>query len=342
MSDARDILSVMELGVSYGSAPALRGVSLEVRAGEIVGIVGESGSGKSTLLRAVAGLLAPTAAMGGSIRLEGRELAGAQPRELRALRGSAVSYLFQNAERSFDPLFTVGAQFDEVMRAHEGAAANAPAGKAARDGRGRPRGDEHAGARGGQGAREQRRVRQRAALARMGFTDPDRVLAALPSELSGGMAQRVALAFALAGSPRLLLADEPTSALDADAQERVLELLRELNDQEGLAILMVSHDIELVARFASRLIVMHEGRIVETGPSEQVMREPQDPYTRELIAAIPRATGAIEVEQLGARWADRPAAGFQGACASAPTRTDAAARADRSVSKGGPDAPRSR
>ena len=314
MSETRDILSVQELSVAYGSAPALRAVSLEVRAGEIAGIVGESGSGKSTLLRAVAGLLAPSVQVTGSIRLEGRELAGARPRELRALRGSTVSYLFQNAERSFDPLFTIGAQFDEVMRAHEGRA-----------------------------SRDQRRARQCAALSRMGFTDPDRVLAALPSELSGGMAQRVALAFALAGSPRLLLADEPTSALDVDAQERVLELLRELNEQEGLAIIMVSHDIDLVARFASRLIVMHEGRIVETGPSEQVMREPQDPYTRELIAAIPRATGAVEVEQLGARQAGGMVKADEAARhAGISTRIDEAARVNHATSKGGPDAPRSR
>lgn len=271
MHDERDILNVTDLDVSYGSASAVRGVSLAVGAGEIVGIVGESGSGKSTLLRAVAHLLPPAARINaGSIAFAGRDITRSSAREMRSLRGNALSYLFQNAERSFDPLFTIGAQFDEVMRAQQ---------------------------------RENMRSHQRTALERMGFADPDRVLASLPSELSGGMCQRVALAFALAASPQLLLADEPTSSLDGQAQARVIELLRELNEQEGLAILMVSHDIELVASFASRIIVMHEGRIVETGTSVQIMNDPQDPYTRSLIAAIPHATGVVNVEPLGARHA---------------------------------------
>lgn len=271
MHDERDILRVNDLDVSYGSVPAVHGVSLAVGAGEIVGIVGESGSGKSTLLRAVAHLLPPAARIdAGSIVFAGRDITRAGAREMRSLRGSALSYLFQNAERSFDPLFTIGAQFDEVMREQR---------------------------------RENMRSLQRVAFERMGFADPDRVLAALPSELSGGMCQRVALAFALAASPRLLLADEPTSSLDEQAQARVIELLRELNEQEGLSILMVSHDIELAASFASRIIVMHEGRIVETGTSAQIMNDPQDLYTRSLIAAIPHAMGAVNVELLGARHA---------------------------------------
>ncbi len=297
MHDERDILNVTDLDVSYGSALAVHDVSLAVGAGEIVGIVGESGSGKSTLLRAVAHLLPPTARIdAGSIVFAGRDITRASAREMRSLRGNALLYLFQNAERSFDPLFTIGAQFDEVMRAHEGAA-NVRAGKALRGG----------GHRDGRTTRAQQhetmRSHQRTALERMGFADPDRVLASLPSELSGGMCQRVALAFALAASPQLLLADEPTSSLDGQAQARVIELLRELNEQEGLAILMVSHDIELVASFASRIIVMHEGRIVETRTSAQIMNDSQDLYTRSLIAAIPHATGAVNVEPLGARHA---------------------------------------
>lgn len=297
MHDERDILNVIDLDVSYGSALAVRGVSLAVGAGEIVGIVGESGSGKSTLLRAVAHLLPPAARIeAGSIAFAGRDITRSSAREMRSLRGNALSYLFQNAERSFDPLFTIGAQFDEVVRAHEGAE-NARAGKVLRGGSSRNERTMRAQ------QRENMRSRQRVALERMGFADPDRVLASLPSELSGGMCQRVALAFALAASPQLLLADEPTSSLDGQAQARVIELLRELNEQEGLAILMVSHDIELVASFASRIIVMHEGRIVEAGTSAQIMNDPQDPYTRSLIAAIPHATGAVNVEPLGARHA---------------------------------------
>lgn len=335
MHDERDILSVTDLDVSYGSVSAVRGVSLAVGAGEIVGIVGESGSGKSTLLRAVAHLLPPAARIdAGSIAFAGRDITRASAREMRSLRGSALSYLFQNAERSFDPLFTIGAQFDEVMRAHEGAA-NVRAGKALRggslrDGAGSASRD---GRRMRDQQREKMRGRQQAALERMGFADPDRVLTSLPSELSGGMCQRVALAFALAASPQLLLADEPTSSLDGQAQARVIKLLRELNEQEGLAILMVSHDIELVASFASRIIVMHEGRIVETGESARIMNDPQDPYTRSLIAAIPHVMGTVNVEPLGARHARSSSS--EPPHATDATEAAAAARATDSTSKGG-------
>lgn len=273
VKNAQNILTVRDLVVSYQGVAAVQGVSLEVSAGEIVGIVGESGSGKSTLLRAVAHLLAPTARIEkGSIAFAGHDITRAHAREMRSLRGSSISYLFQNAERSFDPLFTIGAQFDEVMRAH------------------------------GYSPRSERTVmrdRQLAALARMGFTDPERVLASYPFELSGGMCQRVALAFALAGSPQLLLADEPTSSLDDKAQARVVDLLSTLNAQDALAILVVSHDIDLVARFARRIIVMYEGRIVEAGTSAQIMNDPQDPYTQALIEAIPRVCGEMHIEQLG-------------------------------------------
>lgn len=309
----RDILTVQGLSVSHGSDIALRDVSLVVQQAEIVGVVGESGSGKSTLLRAVAGLLPPSACMTGTACLEGSELTHVRPKELRSIRGSTVSYLFQNAERSFDPLFTIGSQFDEVMRAHERADRSVDASDPSRS-------DSMRGARR-KVAREQRQARQVEALERMGFSDPDRILGALPSELSGGMAQRVALAFALAGSPRLLLADEPTSALDTAAQGRVLELLREMNEQEGLAILVVSHDIDLVAQFASRIIVMHEGRIVEEGSSSRIMNDPHEPYTRELIAAIPRVLGEIEVERLGACHAPSADGSYMSESMSSPGRS---------------------
>jgi ABC-type dipeptide/oligopeptide/nickel transport system ATPase component len=273
MSTAQNILTVCDLTVLYQSIPAVQGVSLEVGSGEIVGIVGESGSGKSTLLRAVAHLLAPTAHIEkGSIAFAEQDITHVRARKMRSLRGASISYLFQNAERSFDPLFTIGAQFDEVMRAHT---------------------------RSGRLDRAALRTHQHSALCRMGFRDPERVLVSYPFELSGGMCQRVALAFALAGSPQLLLADEPTSSLDRDAQARVIDLLRTLNTQENLAILVVSHDIDLLARFAHRIIVMHEGRIVEAGTSAQIMNDPQDPYTQALIEAIPRVCGEMHIEQLG-------------------------------------------
>ncbi|MBS5501901.1 MAG: ABC transporter ATP-binding protein [Eggerthella sp.] len=288
MSDPHNMLSVQGLSVSYGDAQVLHDVSLELASGEIVGIVGESGSGKSTLLRAIAGLLAPSAKItAGSIAFEerllaegvdqakqaGAEAARGRTRQMRALQGSAISYLFQNAQGSFDPLFTIGAQFNEIMRTH--------------------------------GDRGDLAARQCEALMRVGFLDPERILHAYPFELSGGMAQRVALAFALAGSPRLLLADEPTSALDTDAQEAVIELMRRLNVEEALAIAFVSHDIELVASVASRMVVMLEGRIVESGTSQRIMQDPCDPYTKGLIAAIPHATRAVSVEPIGGAHAAR-------------------------------------
>lgn len=249
------ILSVRNLSVSYGDMQALRDVSIDVAPGEMVGLVGESGSGKSTLLRAVARLLPPAARVEGGLWYEGRNLAEVSSRVMSRLRGGEISYLFQNGEQSLDPLFTIGQQFDEVLRAHGG---------------------------------HSDRAYERALLRRMGFEDAERVLDALPCELSGGMGQRVALAFALATSPRLLLADEPTSALDGVAQARVTALMRALNEQEGLAVLMVSHDIDLVASMTERLYVMHDGRIVEEGPSAQVLANPRAPYTRELVASIPR------------------------------------------------------
>lgn len=255
---AEHILAVQGLGVSYGDALALRDVSLTVCAGEVVGVVGESGSGKSTLLRAVAHLLPPTAVVtGGSVAFGGRDITEAPRRLMAQLRGTDIAYLFQNGESSLDPLFTVGQQFDEVMRSH--------------------------------GSRPDR-TRQRTLLRRMGFEDDERVLDALPCQLSGGQCQRVALAFALAGHPKLLLADEPTSALDGEAQARVVALLRDLNERERLAVLLVSHDIDLVASLSDTLCVMRDGCVVEEGPTAQVMESPRAAYTRELIASVPRLT----------------------------------------------------
>lgn len=261
----QNLLSVERLSVSFGGASALRDVSLKLAQGQVLAVVGESGSGKTTLLRSVTRLLAPGAQVdGGSIRFEGVDLLQLKPREMAALRGGRISYLFQNAQLSLDPLFTVERQFREVLRAH-----GLPAEIAL----------------------------MQEALRRVGFDEPDRVLGCLPSQLSGGMAQRVALAFALAGRPRLLLADEPTSALDASSQEQVMGLLRQLNQAEGMAILLVTHDIQLAATFAQRMVVMHRGVVVEEGLSAEVMTAPKHPYTRQLIAAVPRPVPEGEAPQ---------------------------------------------
>lgn len=271
-SSNEEVLTIRDLGVCYGGARAVDGIGLSVHRGEVVGIVGESGSGKSTVLNAIAGLLPRTAEVcKGSIRCGEVDVLSAGEKKKRALLGKEIGYLFQNAEGSFDPLFTIGSQFDEALKS------NADVRK----------------------DRRERLTTMKEALARVGLDDTDRVLRALPSELSGGMCQRAALAITLAQNPRILLADEPTSALDVRTQEMVVGILKRLNHEDGLSILMVSHDIDLVASFAHRIVVMRNGRVVESGPSEKVMTDPQHPYTRELIAAIPRACGEIEVTELG-------------------------------------------
>lgn len=272
MSNSEEILTVQGLCVRYFGAQALSNVDLSVKRGEVVGIVGESGSGKSTLLKAIAGLLPQTAAVtSGSVELDGIDLLERDGKEMRAMRGSEIGFLFQDTEGSFDPLFTIKKQFDEVMNAHR------------REPKDRCECD---------------RI-QRKALDLVGLRDADRILSSLPSELSGGMCQRVALAMILALSPDILLADEPTSALDVTSQKRVMDILRTLNVEEGLSILMVSHDIDLIGSIADRIVVMHNGRIVEEGLTTQVMNDPVDPYTRELIAATPHLEGEVEIEALG-------------------------------------------
>lgn len=269
MSNSEEILTVQGLCVRYFDAQALGDIDLSVKRGEVVGIVGESGSGKSTLLKAIAGLLPKTAKVtSGSVELDGIDLLD---RDGKEMRGSEIGFLFQDTEGSFDPLFTIKKQFDEVMGAHRRKPKN----------------------------RDEWDCIQRKALDLVGLRDADRILSSLPSELSGGMCQRVALAMILALSPDILLADEPTSALDVASQKRVMDILRALNAEEGLSILMVSHDIDLIGSIADRIVVMHNGRIVEEGLTAQVMNDPVDPYTRELIAATPHLEGQVDIEALG-------------------------------------------
>ncbi|MDO5335424.1 MAG: ABC transporter ATP-binding protein [Coriobacteriia bacterium] len=250
------LLEVEGLGVSYGRVRALGPVSFEVRAGQVVGIVGESGSGKSTLLRAIARLLPPQARVAeGDVRFAGQSLLALREADMRRLRGGKLSYLFQNGQLSLDPLFSVEDQFDEVLAAH---------------------------------GREMGRSEKVAVLESLGIDDVEHVLSSLPSELSGGLCQRVAIAFALAGEPLLLLADEPTSALDVDSRNQVGGLLRRLKNERDMAILLVGHDIEFVASLSDYLLVMRDGRVLESGDPQTVLKNPSHPYTRELIASIPR------------------------------------------------------
>lgn len=272
MRSTNNILSIQDLGVSYGGIQVLSDIGLTVQSGEIVGIVGESGSGKSTLLKAITRLLPKSAHLTArSLYYEDVNLTTLSNKTMRSLRGSDIGFLFQDAQESLDPLFTIKRQFDEVLKAHTKLKLT----------------------------KEKMLQIQKHALERVGLMDTTRILQSLPSELSGGMCQRVIIAFALALSPRILLADEPTSALDSDTQRRIVDILCTLNREEGLSLLIVSHDIDFVASLAHKIVVMRDGHIVESGSCEQIIGNPQNPYTRELIDAIPRLQGTLDVIPLG-------------------------------------------
>ena len=258
------IISVSDLDVSYGDVQAACGVTFEVAPGEILGLVGESGSGKSSVLRALAGLLGRAGRIsGGHALFEGRDLAALPAKELALLRGSKLAYVFQDPTSSLDPLFRVGDQFDECLRAHDIAR--------------------------GAGMR----ALECDLLREMGFDDPERVLSSFPHNLSGGMCQRVVLAFSIACNPRLLLADEPTSALDVAAQKQVSRLLLRIRDEHGVSMVVVSHNMAAISLVADRIGVMYRGRLVEIGRRDKILGAPEHPYTRNLIAAIPRTDGSL-------------------------------------------------
>ena len=266
LTSVEPLLAIRDLSVGLrsrsGVTPLVRGVSLDVRPGERVGLVGESGSGKSLTLLAAMGLLAgsPVEVTGGSVRLGGTELVGAPDRVLRGFRGSQIAMIYQDPMTSLDPVQRVGAQIAEGLRAH-GASRR--------------------------GAQE----RTLAVLAEVQLPDPARLARAYPHELSGGMRQRVMIAAALAGNPRLLLADEPTTALDVTIQRQILALVARLQQARHLAVLWVTHDLGVAAQFVQRLAVMYAGRIVEVGPTTAVFASPQHPYTAALLRAVPSTSG---------------------------------------------------
>jgi len=258
------VIRGLTVGLRTRSAvtPLVRGVDLDVYPGERVGMVGESGCGKSLTLLAVMGLLAtpPLEVLGGSVRFGDTELTGAPERVLRGLRGRELAMIYQDPTTSLDPVQRVGAQVAEGLRAH-----------------------------GVSRAEAEQRVH--AALAEVRLPDPVRTARAYPHELSGGMRQRVMIAAALAGNPRLLLADEPTTALDVTIQREILRLVARLQHARRLAVLWVTHDLGVAAQFAQRLAVMYAGRVVEEGSTRAVFAAPQHPYTAALLAAIPSASG---------------------------------------------------
>lgn len=258
---AEPVLALKGVGLSLerpGREPLrlVEDVDLAVGPGERVALVGESGSGKSVLARSILGL-DPEITRTGEVRVGGAVVDSRSSRSLRAVRGRQVAMVFQNPMGSLDPLMTVGAQLAEPLRA-----------------RGLPRREVAAAA--------------AALLSELGIADAARRLRAYPHEFSGGMQQRVVIAMALAAEPRVLVADEPTTALDVRAQEQVIEVLHGIAEQRQVAVLLISHDLSLVAGFADRVVVMYAGRLVHDDPVDAVFAAPMHPYTRGLLEAMPR------------------------------------------------------
>ncbi len=270
LPDAPVALSVrgLEIGLPAGMerANAVTGISFDLIQGKILCIIGESGSGKSVTANAIMGLLPKAITIrSGKIRLGDSEIVGMPAETLRSLRGRAVSMIFQDPLSALNPLMTIGAQVDEVMAAHE------------------------------VGTRASRRSRTLELLMEVGLPDPDQMLHRYPFQLSGGQRQRVMIAMALALEPTVLLADEPTTALDVTTQAQILTLIRDIQRRKGMSIVFVTHDFGVVAEIADHVVVMEKGHIVEQGKAEQVLKAPQHPYTRRLIAAVPHLTGTDRV-----------------------------------------------
>jgi len=264
------VLSVRDLRVTFptstGPAPAVRGVDFDLYSGEALAIVGESGSGKSVTMLAMLGLLG-TAAVTGSAKFDGTELVGLDPAKLRAIRGSKVSMIFQDPMTSLNPVLTVGRQLSLVMRAHDSKLSKAAAAARAVD-----------------------------LLEQVAISRPQTRVHSYPHELSGGMRQRVMIAMAIANNPEVLIADEPTTALDVTVQAQIMELLGKLREEHNLALVLITHDLGVVAGATDRVTVMYAGRVVETGAVDAVFRVPVHPYTRGLLECLPRLDARQEVQ----------------------------------------------
>jgi ABC-type dipeptide/oligopeptide/nickel transport system ATPase component len=257
------MLSINNLQIGFstptGITPALKGVSLKLGKGETLAIVGESGSGKSVTALAITRLLPspPALYQGGSITFEGKDLLKASDAELRKVRGGKIAYIFQEPSTSLNPVYTIRSQIAEMIELHRPDVADVDA----------------------------EIIRW---LDAVGIVDPASRLNDYPHQLSGGMQQRVMIAMALSARPDLLIADEPTTALDVTIQKQILDKLRELQRDLGMAVMLITHNFAIIRGLASHVAVMYRGEVVEYGETEQVLRNPQHPYTKALIACIPR------------------------------------------------------
>ena len=248
------LLSVEAVSVDFGSSPAVREVSFSLTAGEVLAVVGESGSGKTVTAMSLLGLLPATTSVRGRALLCGRDLFSLHGEELRAVRGKQVGMVFQEPMSALNPVFTIGSQIVEAVRVHQSCTA------------------------------VEARARAFDLLRLVGLT-ADR-FKAYPHELSGGQLQRVVIAIAVANEPSLLIADEPTTALDVTVQAEILNLLRDLRDRLGVAILLITHNLGVVADLADRVVVMNGGRVIETGSVESIFSSPREKYTQELLTAV--------------------------------------------------------
>ncbi len=286
------VVAVDRLTISFPSGGedgrVVRDVSLAIARGERVGLVGESGSGKSLTARAIMRLVPKPGVVDGRVLLDGVELGTGAHRDPTRWRGSMIAMITQDPLSSLNPLMRIGAQMTEMLRFHRGLRRTAAT------------------------------ARARELLTAVGIPDPARTLNQYPAVLSGGMRQRVALAIAISCDPRLLIADEPTTALDVTIQAQVLALLEQMTADHGTAVLLISHDLGVVAGFCERIVVMYAGRIVESGPTEQLIASPAHPYTRALLASVPPIHGALP-DRLASIPGSPPHGGAFGAgCAFAP------------------------
>jgi oligopeptide/dipeptide ABC transporter ATP-binding protein len=268
-----DLLALRDLSVHFdtddGVVQAVDGAALRIGPGEVVGLVGESGSGKSVTALAILRLLRPPArVVGGRIEFAGRDLLGLSEEEMRAVRGSQISMVFQSPRTSLNPVLPVGRQIERLLALHGAAAPG------------------------------QARERAVAMLREVGIAEPERRAGQYAHQLSGGMCQRVMIAMALATNPRLLIADEPTTGLDVSIAAQILELLRDLGRRTGAAILLITHDLGVVARLCDRVVVMHAGQTVEWARGRRLFHAPAHPYTRALLRSIPRVDGAGAMEPI--------------------------------------------
>jgi len=261
-SDQASVVDIRGLDVTFatdgGDVHAVRGVSLDVRAGEVLAIVGESGSGKTVTARTILGLLPETALTQGAVVLDGTDVVGLDREALRRVRGTKAAMIFQEPSTALNPVFTVGWQLAEGLRAH------------------------------GTYTKKQARDRAIEMLGRVGIPEPERRVDDYPHQFSGGQKQRIVIATALALDPTVIIADEPTTALDVTVQAEILDLLRRLRDEDGTAIVLITHNMGVVADLADRVAVMLNGEVVETAPVAELFAHPQNDYTTRLLAAVPR------------------------------------------------------